>query len=158
VPTPPDVVKKMLELAGVKKEDLVYDLGSGDGRIVIAATKTYGCKAIGVEIDKDLIEKSREGAKEAGLEKLASFEQGDLFKADFSKATIVALYILPSMSEKLIPKIEKLNAGTRVVCHYFAIPGIIPDKVIKITSEEDDVERPLYLYSVPLKREKPGDR
>ncbi len=157
VPTPPDIVKKMLEMAAVKKEDLVYDLGSGDGRIVIAAAKTYGCKAIGVEIEKDLVEASREAAKNAGVENLATFEQDDLFEFDFSKATVVALYILPAMSQKLTAKFDKLKPGTRVICHCFAIPGIIPDKTIEITSEEDDVERPVYLYSIPLKREKPRD-
>lgn len=155
VPTPPDVVKKMLELADVAKHDLVYDLGSGDGRIVITAAKTYGCKAIGVEIEKDLVEKSRECAREAGVEKLATFEQGDLFENEFSKATVVALYILPSMSQKLIPKLDKLKPGSRVVSHCFAIPGIVPEKVIKMKSDEDDVERPIYLYRVPLKHEKP---
>jgi SAM-dependent methyltransferase len=154
VPTPPDVVAKMLELAAVKKDDVVYDLGSGDGRIVIAAAKAHGCKAIGVEIDKELVAKSREKAKQAGVEQRATFEHEDLFEADFSRATVLALYILPSMSKKLIPKIDKLAPGARVICHVFAIPGAIPDKVVKLTSEDDDVERPIYLYTVPLRMEK----
>jgi outer membrane protein assembly factor BamB len=154
VPTPPDVVTKMLELAGVKKDDVVYDLGSGDGRIVIAAAKTHGCKAMGVELDKELVVKSRTLAKDAGVEKLATFECGDLFESDFSSATVVALYILPTMSKKLIPQFEKLKPGSRIVSHCFAIPGVIPDKVIKVTSEEDDVERPVYLYVIPLKHKK----
>lgn len=154
VPTPADVVRKMLQMAAVTKDDLVYDLGSGDGRIVIAAAQTYGCKAIGIEIEKDLVALSRVTATAAGCEKLATFEHGDIFEADFSKANVVALYILPAMSQKLIPKLDKLKPGSRVVSHYFAIPDVVPDKVIKITSEEDGVERPVYLYSVPLKREK----
>lgn len=129
VPTPADAVAKMLELAAVKKDDVVYDLGSGDGRIVIAAAKAHGCKAVGVELDKDLVAKSRDRAKRAGVENLATFERGDLFEADFSNATVVALYILPTMSQKLIPKFEELKAGTRIVSHCFAIPGIIPEKV-----------------------------
>ena len=158
VPTPPDVVARMLEMAAVTKADAVYDLGSGDGRIVVAAAKGYGCKAFGVEIDKELVAKSRERAKAAKVESLATFDCGDLFDADFSDATVVALYILPEMSRKLIPKFEKLKAGSRIVSHAFAIPGIAPDKVVKVTSADDDVERPLYLYTVPLKRVKPGDR
>jgi len=154
VPTPPDVVKRMLELAGVKKDDIVFDLGSGDGRIVIDAATRHGCKAVGVEIDGELVARSRERAKEAGVEKLATFEHADLFEADFSSATIVALYILPTMTKRLIPKLDKLKPGSRVVSHVFAIPGVIPDKVVKVTSEEDDVERPIYLYTVPLRMEK----
>lgn len=154
VPTPPDVVKRMLELAAVTKGDVVYDLGSGDGRIVIAAAKTYGCKAVGVELDKKLVADSRERAKRAGVEKLATFEQGDLFEADFSQSTVVTLFILPAMSKKLVPKLDKLKPGARIVSHCFAIPGIVPDKVERITSADDDVERPVYLYTVPLRPEK----
>ena len=154
VPTPHDVVKRMLELATVTKGDAVYDLGSGDGRVVIAAAKTYGCKAFGVELDRALVAKSRDRAKAAGVEKLATFEQGDLFEADFSGATVVALYVTPSMSRKLIPKLDKLKPGSRVVCHCFPIPGVTPEKVVRVTSDEDDVERPVYLYTVPLRKEK----
>jgi protein-L-isoaspartate O-methyltransferase len=155
VPTPKDVVGKMLELASVKKEDVLYDLGSGDGRIVIAAAKKHGCKAIGVELDKELVEKSRERARVAGVEIVVEFQCMDLFESDFNSATVVALYILPEMSRKLIPKFDKLQPGSRIVCHEFAIPGVKPDKVMKVTSSDDDVERPLYLYTIPLKKEKP---
>jgi len=154
VPTPPDVVAKMLELAAVKKDDVVYDLGSGDGRIVIAAAKAHGCKAIGVELDGELVAKSRTRARKAGVEKLVTFEESDLFEADFASASVVALYILPTMSQKLIPKFDKLKPGARIISHCFAIPGVMPDKVVRITSEEDDVERPVYLYTVPLRKEK----
>ena len=153
IPTPEDVVKVMLDQARVRKEDVVYDLGSGDGRIVIAAAKTRGCRAVGVELEEELVEKARDAAREAGVEKLARFEHGDLFDADFSSATVVALYILPTMSQKLIPKLDKLKPGSRIVSHEFAIPGLKPDRAIKFTSTEDDVERPVYLYTVPLKRE-----
>jgi outer membrane protein assembly factor BamB len=156
VPTPHDVVARMLDLAKVTKDDVVYDLGSGDGRIVIAAAKATGCKAVGVEIDKDLVAAAREKAKTAGVDKLVTFEQGDLFEADFSKATVVALYLLPSMNEKLVPKLNKLKEGSRVVAHYFPIPGVTPDQTVELTSEEDDVKRKVYLYTVPLRLEKPG--
>lgn len=156
VPTPPDVVKRMLELAAVTKGDVVYDLGSGDGRVVIAAAKVHGCKAVGVELDKDLVAKSRERAKAAGVEKLATFEHGDLFEADFSGASVVARYVLPGMSQELIPKFETLKPGSRIVCHCFPIPGVKPDRVLKVTSDQDDVERPLYLYTLPLTKETRG--
>jgi outer membrane protein assembly factor BamB len=150
VPTPPDVVSKMLELAAVKKQDLVYDLGSGDGRILIAAAKNCGCRAVGVELDRDLVRQSRAAVKEAGVEKLVTIEHGDLFEADFSKADVVAVYLLPTMLQKLVPKFNKLKPGSRVVAHAFAIPGIKSAKVIEVTSEEDGVKRPVYLYTVPL--------
>ena len=154
VPTPADVVAKMLELAAVTKDDVVYDLGSGDGRIVIAAAKAHGCRAVGVELDKELVATSRDRAKEAGVEKLVTFEHDDLFAADFSGASVVALYVLPRMSQQLLPKLDKLKTGSRIVCHCFPIPGIKPDKVVKVTSDEDDVERPVYLYTIPMTKEK----
>lgn len=158
VPTPDDVVTRMLDLARVTKDDVVYDLGSGDGRIVIAAAKTRGCRAVGVELDRELVATARAKAKEAGVERLTAIEHGDLFEADFSGATVVALYVLPEMSRKLVPKFDKLKPGVRVISHAFAIPGVTPDRVIRVTSEEDDVERPVYLYTVPLKRAKAGER
>jgi SAM-dependent methyltransferase len=158
VPTPPDVVVRMLELANVKKEDLVYDLGSGDGRVVIEAAKKYRCKAVGVEIEADLVTLSRNKAKESGVENLVRFVHDDLFKVDFSEATVVALYILPEMMKKLMPQLNKLSPGSRVVTHNFPIPGVKPDRTVKVTSEDDDIERPLYLYIVPIKNEKLGDR
>jgi len=154
VPTPHDVVAKMLELAGVKKEDRVYDLGSGDGRIVIEAAKKFGCTAVGIEIDRELVTESRQKAKEAGVEKLVRFDHGDLFEADFSAADVVAVYLLPTMTEKLVPKFNKLKAGSRIVAHVFAIPGIKPARVIEVTSDEDDVKRKVFLYTVPLVEDK----
>jgi outer membrane protein assembly factor BamB len=152
VPTPADVVTKMLELAGVKEGDVVYDLGSGDGRIVLTAANSFGCKAIGVELNEELVKLSRQRARAAGAEKLVTFEHADLFEADFSAASVVTLYILPAMSQKLIPKLAKLKPGSRLVSHAFPIPGLVPERVIRVTSQEDDVERPVYLYTVPLKR------
>lgn len=156
VPTPPDVVARMLELAAVKWADVVYDLGSGDGRVVVAAAKTYGCRAVGVELDRDLVKLSRAKAREAGVERLAVFEHGDLFEADIADATVVALYVLPEMSRRLIPKLDGLEPGSRVVCHAFPIPGVRADRVVRVTSAEDEVERPVFLYTVPLRKEKAG--
>jgi SAM-dependent methyltransferase len=148
-----DVVKRMLELAAVKEGDVVYDLGSGDGRVVIAAARAFGCRAVGVELDADLVQAARAQARAAGVEKRVVFRQGDLFEADFADADVVALYLLPEMNRRLVPKLERLRPGSRVVAHYFPLPGVRPDRVVKMTSEEDDVERCLYLYTVPLKKE-----
>ena len=153
VPTPMDVVKRMLEMAAVKESDVVYDLGSGDGRIVIAAAKTFGCRAVGVELDEDLVKASRAQAKEAGVEKQVSFQHADLFEVDFADADVVALYLLPEMNKRLIPKLDRLRPGARVVAHYFPLPGVTPAQVVQMTSQGDDVERNLYLYTVPLKKE-----
>jgi SAM-dependent methyltransferase len=153
VPTPDDVVAKMLELAQVAKSDVVYDLGSGDGRIVIAAARTCGCRAVGIEIDAGLLTLARERARAARVEKLAAFRHDDLFEADFSDASVVALFILPGMMQKLLPKFDNLKAGSRLVSHAFPIPGIIPTNVLHTTSNEDDVQRPVYLYRVPLTRD-----
>jgi SAM-dependent methyltransferase len=153
VPTPDDVVAKMLELAQVAKSDVVYDLGSGDGRIVIAAARTCGCRAVGIEIDPGLLTLARERARAARVEKLAAFRHDDLFEADFSDASVVALFILPGMMQKLLPKFDNLKAGSRLVSHAFPIPGIIPTNVLNTTSNEDGVQRPVYLYRVPLTRD-----
>jgi SAM-dependent methyltransferase len=148
-----DRAKRTLEVAEVKKGEVVYDLGSGDGRIVIAAAKAFGCRAVGVELDELLVERSRAQAKEAGVEKQASFQHADLFETDFTDADVVALYLLPEMNKRLIPKLDRLRPGARVVTLYFPIPGVTPVKVVQMTSQEDDLERRLYLYTVPLKKE-----
>ena len=151
VPTPQDVVEKMLELAGVGEKDLVYDLGSGDGRIVIAAAKRYGCRAVGYEIDRELVELSRGNVGKAGAERLVTIEQKDVFTLDVSQADVIAVYLLPKQLEKLIPQLEKLKPGSRIVSHQFEIPGIKPAKVIVADSEEDGDKHTLYLWTMPLK-------
>jgi protein-L-isoaspartate O-methyltransferase len=152
VPTPQDVVEKMLELAGVGEKDLVYDLGSGDGRIVIAAAKRYGCRAVGYEIDRELVELSRENVGKAGVERLVTIEQKDVFTVDLSKADVIAVYLLPKQLEKLVPQLEKLKPGSRIVSHQFEIPGVKPDKQVRIESNEDGDDHSLYLWTAPLKK------
>ncbi|TAJ79040.1 class I SAM-dependent methyltransferase [bacterium] len=133
VPTPLEVVDRMLELAELKKGDVVYDLGSGDGRIVIRAAKKYGARGVGVEIDGDLIQRSRSKAREEGVKDLVEFREQDALKVDVSPATVVTLYMLPEFNEKLRPILWKqLKPGSRVVSHDFTIEGWTPIKVEKI--------------------------
>ncbi|MHC4745396.1 MAG: outer membrane protein assembly factor BamB family protein, partial [Planctomycetota bacterium] len=153
VPTPQDIVEKMLEAAKVTRDDVLYDLGSGEGRIVITAAKVYGCKSIGCEIDKNLVRLSRENARKANVEDLVTIKEMDLLKADLSEASVVTLYLGPAMNRKLIRQLDKLRPGSRIVSHEFDMPGIRPDKVVKAISEEDDIEHTIYLWTTPLKRE-----
>lgn len=140
VESPQFVVDKMLELANVTRDDVVYDLGSGDGRIPITAAKKYGARAVGIEIKPDLVEKARANAEEAGVSNLVEFRQGDLFEADLSEATVVTLYLLPSVNMKLRPTLfRELEPGDRVVSHDFDMEHWRPDTTWK--SEGASVHR-----------------
>lgn len=150
-PTPHDVVAKMLALGGVKEDDIVFDLGSGDGRILIAAAKEYQCKPIGYEADPDLVQLSRRKARESGVADRVTIHEADLFTADLSQADVVALYLLPVQNKRLIPQLNRLRAGSRVVSHHFEIPGAVPDKVIEVESEDSGERHRLYLFTTPLK-------
>lgn len=152
VPTPQDVVEKMLESAKVTKDDAVYDLGSGDGRIVITAAKKYCSRAVGIEIDAELVSISRAKAKEAGVGELVTIEQQDIFETDLSDADVVAVYLLPTQLEKLIGRLEQLPPGARIVSHQFEIPGIKADRTERITSDEDGAEHAIYLWTAPIRK------
>jgi predicted RNA methylase len=129
VPSPIEVVDRMLEFAGVKKQDVVYDIGSGDGRMVIQAAKKYGAKGVGLELDSRLVELARAEAKRQGVDHLVEFRQGDALNADISAATVVTLYMLPSFNRLLRPVLEKqLKSGARVVVHDYPIEGWNPVK------------------------------
>jgi outer membrane protein assembly factor BamB len=149
-PTPQDVVARMLELAAVKTDDVVFDLGSGDGRIVITAARTYGCRAVGYEIDGQLVTDSRAAATKAEVDKLVTFYRADLFTADLKEADVVTLFLLPIQNKRLIPMLQNLDAGTRIVTHQFEIPGIVADKVIHVESDDSGERHKLSLYTVPL--------
>jgi cyclopropane fatty-acyl-phospholipid synthase-like methyltransferase len=137
VPTPIEVVDKMLELAAIAKGDVLYDLGSGDGRIVIRAAKKYGVRAVGLEADPILIAKARAAAKAEGVSHLAEFRAEDALKADLSPATVVTLYMLPWFNEAMKPSFRKyLKPGTRIVAHDFGIEGWEPDVTIKLPEPE----------------------
>jgi len=149
VPTPQDVVEKMLDLAKVTSDDVVYDLGSGDGRIVITAAQKYGAHAVGIEINPDLYRQSSDRIKTLGLEDKAHIICEDFFDVSLHHATVVTLYLLTSFNEKLRPKLElQLPTGARIVCHDFHIPGWDPDKVIDVVSK-NGISHKLYLYVRP---------
>ena len=131
VPTPPEMVERMLDLAQVTPRDLVVDLGSGDGRNVIAAAKR-GARALGVEYNPDLVELSRQHASQAGVADKATFVQGDMYEADFSEATVLALFLLPQNLQKLMPKFEELKPGTRIVANTFGLSGWTPDATTRM--------------------------
>ncbi|HEY2841700.1 MAG TPA: PQQ-binding-like beta-propeller repeat protein [Pirellulales bacterium] len=152
VPTPQDIVEQMLELANPKETDVVCDLGSGDGRIVVTAAKKYGCRAVGYERDKELVALSHAKAKAAGVESRVSFETSDLFAAELKDVDVITLYLLPQQLEKLLPRLAKLKAGVRIVSHHFAIPGTPPDKIVKAESKEDGAEHTIYLWTTPLQK------
>jgi SAM-dependent methyltransferase len=156
VPTTEPAVQAMLKLAGVKKTDVVYDLGCGDGRIVIAAAKNYGARGVGIDINPVRIAEAKENARKAGVEKLVRFEEKDLFQADIHEATVVTLFLLPTVNMKLRPKLlQDLKPGTRVVSNTFDMGDWKPDKEATVGGV-DDVEAPLsrdlYLWVIPQKR------
>jgi outer membrane protein assembly factor BamB len=151
VPTPHDVVKQMLVLAGVKKSDIVYDLGSGDGRIVIAAAKDYGCQAIGYELDPELVALSRQQTKTVSVEQLVTIHMADVFTADLTPADVVTLYLLPQQNEKLVPQLKRLKWGSRVVSHLFEIPGMKLEKRVTVESKESGEKHTLFLYLAPFR-------
>ena len=136
VPTPPEVVDRMLEMAQVKSGDVIYDLGSGDGRIIIRAAKRYGVKGVGIEIDADLVQKARDNAFKEKVDHLVEFRVQDALTVDVSAATVVTLYMLPEFNAKLRPIFDKqLRPGSRVVSHDFEIQGWVPDKIERIKGD-----------------------
>jgi len=148
VPTPQDVVERMLGLAGVGKSDVVVDLGSGDGRLVITAAKQFGARGIGVDIDPARIAEGRANAKQAGVESLVEFRQQDALQADISQATVVTLYLLSSSNVKLRPRLlSQLKPGARVISHQFGMGDWTPDKVETFT-DSNGTSRTLYLWTV----------
>lgn len=153
VPTPHDVVAKMLEMAQVSKDDVVYDLGCGDGRIVVTAAKQYGCRGVGFDVDPVRVDESRENASKNGVARLVEIKQDDIFVQDLSPASVVTLYLLPRLNVRLIPQLDKLKPGSRIVSHDFDMKGVTPDRMVTLTSKEDGVTHKLYLWTTPLKKE-----
>ena len=146
VATPPALVEKMLDMAQVTRDDRVIDLGSGDGRLVIAAARR-GARALGVEYDTALIDVAKRNAMRAGVAERAAFVQGDLYAADFSDATVLALFLLPDNLRELSPKFAALKPGTRIVTNRFGIPGWTPDATCRIGGDTEDCPTAV-LYTV----------
>ena len=137
VPTPQAVVEAMLDVAKVGQDDIVYDLGSGDGRIVIAAASQYGATGIGIEIDPQYIEQSQQNAIEKNVATKVTFIQGDLFEADFSEATVIALYLSHELNLRLRPRLlSELRPGTRIVSHEFAMGDWEPEQKLNVGGHE----------------------
>jgi cyclopropane fatty-acyl-phospholipid synthase-like methyltransferase len=143
VPTPFAVVDAMLKLAQVTPNDVVYDLGCGDGRIVVMAAEKYGARGVGIDLDPRRIAEANANAKAAGVTDRAKFVVGDVFTADFSDATVVTLYLLPSVNEKLLPRIKALKPGTRIVTHAFTFGDAWPYE------QKEDVDgKRIYFWTV----------
>ena len=145
VPTPQALVERMLEMAGTKSTDYVVDLGSGDGRTVITAAKKFGARALGIEYNPDMVELAKRAAAKEGVSDKAQFMQGDIFATDFSKATVLTLYLLPSLNVKLRPTILNMRPGTRVVSHAFTMDDWQADQVDSADG------RTAYMWIVPAK-------
>lgn len=151
VPTPQTVVDEMLAMAEVNGNDLLYDLGSGDGRIPITAAKKFGTRGVGIDLNPVRIREANENAKEAGVTDKVRFIEGDLFDQDFSEATVVTLYLLPDVNLKLRPKLLAMKPGTRVVSHNYNMGDWEPEKMKEMKSP-DGVEHYIYFWRVPDKQ------
>ena len=146
VPTPEEVVEAMLQVANVTKNDIVYDLGCGDGRIPVTAAKKYGARGVGIDIDPQRIKEANENVQKNNVGDRVKIVQGDLFEQDLSPATVVTLYLLPSLNVKLMPKLMKeLKPGTRVVSHAFDMGDWKPEKEVDVNG------RKVYFWTIPKK-------
>jgi precorrin-6B methylase 2 len=150
IATPQDVVDAMLTLANVRREDVLYDLGCGDGRVVITAAKRYGCRAVGVDIDPLRVTDARANVRRSGVDRLVGIEQRDMFELNLDPATVVTLYLSPSHNARLLPQLAKLKPGSRVVSHQFGIPRIKPNRVVEMTSKVDGKTHTIYLWVAPM--------
>ncbi len=150
VATPQDVVERMLEMAGVTKSDVLYDLGCGDGRIIVTAARKYGCKAVGYDLDPLRLEEARRNAARHGVSHLVTIERQDVLKTDLQEATVVTLYLGTEINDRLIPQLEKLRPGARIVSHEFALGDIPPDKAVDMVSHADGLKHTIYLWTCPL--------
>jgi SAM-dependent methyltransferase len=158
VPTPRKVVDEMLRMAELKPEDVVYDLGCGDGRIVIAAAKLRGVRAIGYDIDPERVKEARANVRAAGVEHLVRIEQADVFTLDLTGATVITLYLLPQLNVRLMPQLARLRPGSRILSHNFDMRGAQPVEVRHVTVEpgadgdffvDEDGNHTVYKWVVP---------
>jgi SAM-dependent methyltransferase len=148
VPSDLAVVREMLKLAGVGRDDVVYDLGSGDGRIVIMAAKQFGARAVGVDIDPEMVRRARENAVKAGVAERVTFLEQDLFTADISAATVVAIYLSPDVNLRLRPKlVRELQPGARIVSHDYDLGDWLPERTVSV--DLDNRDHPIFFWRIP---------
>lgn len=152
VPTPQQVVDKMLEMADVRPGEILYDLGCGDGRIPVTAAKKFGIKTWGFDINPVRVKESLENVKKNDAGKLVTIKLQDIFELDLSKADVITLYLLPQLNVKLIPQLDKLKPGCRIVSHDFDMAGVRPKKMITYTPSGGREHR-IYLWVTPLEKE-----
>jgi cyclopropane fatty-acyl-phospholipid synthase-like methyltransferase len=152
VPSPMHVVQKMIEVADIKKGDVLYDMGSGDGRIIIEAAKKYGVRGVGIDLNPDLVAKARENAKNEGVSDLVEFRAQDGLTVDISEATVVTLYMFKWFNNALKPKLQKLKPGSRIVAHDFDIDDWKPTRIEYVQQPQDGSDyaesRTLYIWVV----------
>ena len=152
VPSPPHVVQRMLEVAEIKKGDVLYDMGSGDGRIVIEAAKKFGVRGVGIDLNAELVAKARENAEKEGVSHLVEFRAQDGLTVDISEATVVTLYMFKWFNNALRPKLQKLKSGSRVVAHDFDIDDWKPTRIENVSAPKDGSDyaesRTLYIWIV----------
>lgn len=156
VPTPHAVVEKMLEMAEIKKGDIIYDLGCGDARILVAAAKKYGVKAYGFDIDPVRVQESLENVRTNQVEHLVTIKQADIFTLDLREANVVTLYLLPELNVRLMPQLAKLKPGSRIVSHDFDMRGAKPVEVHRMQANRDNsspVSHTVYKWVVPWEKE-----
>lgn len=153
VATPHDVVARMLDTVKVTKDDVVYDLGCGDGRFVVTAARKFGCKGQGFDLDPMRVKESLENVKKAKVEGRVEIHQEDIFEVDLKPASVITLYLLPRLNQKLIPQLQEMKEGSRIICHDFEIPGMKAEKIFHMTSREDGVEHRILYYTIPLQKD-----
>lgn len=160
--TPQGIVDAMLKLAETKASDVVYDLGCGDARSLVTAAQRYGARGVGFDLDPRLVEEARKNVRQAGVENLVRIEQADIFTLDLSPADVIFLYLVPRLNHKLLPQLEKLRPGARIVSHEYEIPGARPAKIIQVRGPkngppdlepEESVMHRIYLWKAPWQKQ-----
>lgn len=154
VPTPPEVVAKMLELADPRPGEILYDLGCGDGRIPVAAAKKYGIRTWGFDINPERVRESLANVQKNNVGNLVTIKQQDIFELDLSKADVITLYLLPRLNVKLIPQLDKLKPGCRIVSHDFDMQGVRPKRELSLRAGDGSREHRVFLWITPLEKEK----